>query len=283
MKKLILSSVTRLDIVVWVLVLFFFCGSSLIFEGNLQLAFMGASGIIMEMMMISLSIEIIIESIKHMKGIGTVTGFITNGPEALCLIVGLVVGDVLFAASTPLGSNFMNPILLVTAAILCKIVITTFKTKPLYSGVTIISTATLAVSFFLIPESFYRYWLIATILITVPLFFLRPDEGEEESDAMYDKGARLWLIPAILLLIGTGYLLDPVVSFAAEHSKAPKGLIGFFVLASLTSWPEFKSCLALLGRRKPLAAILNITISNITNIWLAAGGVGFYLLTKTGM
>ena len=280
MKKLILSSVTQLDIVAWVLVLTFFCGSSLLFQGDLQLSFMGASGIIVVMMLIGLSIEIIIESIKHIKGIGTVTAFITNGPEALCLVVGLIVGDVLFAASTPLGSNFMNPILLITATILCKMTLMTFKTKPLYSMVTIVSTASLAVSFFLIPESFYIYWLAIAAILTVPLFFLRPDEGEEESDAMNHEGARRWLIPAILILLGTGYFLDLVVSFAAEHSKAPKGVIGFLVLASLTSWPEFKSCMALLGRRKPLAAILNITISNITNIWLAAGGIGFYLLSR---
>jgi cation:H+ antiporter len=279
-RQLILSSVTRLDMVVWVLVLAFFCGSSLLFQGDLQLSFLGASGIIMEMMLIGLAVEIIIESIKHIKGIGTVTGFITNGPEALCLIVGLVAGDILFAASTPLGSNFMNPILLVTAAIICKKSLQTLKTKPVYSSITIISTATLAISFYVIPETFYKYWLVAALLLTVPLFFLRPDEGEEESDEMYHEGARRWLIPAILLLIVTGYFLDPVVSFAAEHSKAPKGVIGFLVLASLTSWPEFKSCLALLGRNKPLAAILNITISNITNIWLAASGIGFYLLSQ---
>ena len=232
------------------------------------------------MMLIGLSIEIIIESIKHIKGIGTVTGFITNGPEALCLVVGLVAGDILFAASTPLGSNFMNPILLITAAIICKRALQTVKTKPSYTIITILSTATLAVSFFIVPESFYKYWLMLAILVTVPLFFLRPDEGEEESDEMYHKDARKWLIPAVLLLLGTGYFLDPVVSFAAENSKAPKGVIGFLVLASLTSWPEFKSCLALLNRNKPLAAILNITISNITNIWLAASGIGFYLFTQ---
>ncbi len=284
MKKLISSSVTQLDIVAWVLVLAFFCGSSLLFQGDLQLSLMGASGIIVVMMLIGLSIEIIIESIKHIKGIGTVTGFITNGPEALCLVVGLVAGDILFAASTPLGSNVMNPILLITATIICKITLATFKTKPLYSIVTIISTASLAVSFFLIPEAFYIHWLTVAVILTVPLFFLRPDEGEkeeeEESDAMYHEGAKRWLIPAILILLGTGYFLDLVVSFAAEHSTAPKGVIGFLVLASLTSWPEFKSCLSLLSRRKPLAAILNITISNITNIWLAAGGIGFFLLSK---
>ncbi len=280
MKDIVLNSVGVLDMVVWALVLAFFCGSALLFQGNLQLSFIGASGIIMEMMIIGLSIEIIIESIKHIKGIGTITGFITNGPEALCLIVGLAVGDVLFAASTPLGSNFMNPILLLVAAILCGRTVQTFKTKPLYSAITIVGTATLAVSFYSLDSPLYKFWVLAAMLLTVPLFFLRPQEGEEESDAMYHPGARRWLIPAIIFLLGAGYFLDPVVSFAAENSKAPKGVIGFLVLASLTSWPEFKSCMALLSRNKPLAAVLNITVSNITNIWLAAGGIGFYLLSK---
>jgi len=280
LKQLVFDSITKLDLIVWVLVLAFFCGSSLLFQGNIQLSFLGASGIIIEMMIIGLSIEIIIESIKHLKGIGTVTGFITNGPEALCLVVGLVAGDVLFAASTPLGSNFMNPILLVTAAILCSKTMSILKVKPVYTAVTLCITAALAISFYLLNTSLFLYWLFAAIFLTVPLFFFRPDEGEEESDAMYHEGARVWLVPAILLLLGSGYFLDPVVSFAAEYSKAPKGVIGFLVLATLTSWPEFKSCLALLSRNKPLAAILNITISNITNIWLAAGGVGFYLINN---
>jgi len=277
LKTLVYNSFTRLDLVVWILVLFFFCGSSLFFGGNLQQSFMGASGIIVEMMIIGLSIEIIIESIKHIKSIGTITGFITNGPEAICLIVGLVAGDVLFAASTPLGSNFMNPVLLVIAAFICGKATQTIRIKPLYSAVTIISTASLAVIFYTLEEHNYIYWLLAALLITVPLFFLRPSEGEEESDEMYHEGARRWLIPAVLLLFCAGYFLDSVVSFTALHSKAPKGLIGFLVLATLTSWPEFKSCLALLSRNKPLAAILNITISNITNIWLAASGVAYHL------
>lgn len=264
----------------WLLVLAFFCGSSLIFQGDLHLSFLGASGIIIEMMIIGLSIEIIIESIKHIKGVGTLTGFITNGPEALCLIVGLIADDVLYAASTPLGSNFMNPILLLTAAVICKKTLPTIKIKPAYTLFTICSTATLAIGFYIIDPSFYKYWMIIAVLVTIPLFFFRPDEGEEESEEMYHQAARFWLVPAIILLLGSGYFLDPAVSFAAEHSKAPKGIIGFVVLATLTSWPEFKSCLALLSRNKPLAAILNITISNITNIWLAASGIGFYLYCK---
>ncbi|MBU1232883.1 MAG: sodium:proton exchanger [Proteobacteria bacterium] len=280
MKQLMLDSVTPLDLVVWLLVLAFFCGSALFFHGNVQLSFIGACGIIVEMMIIGLSVEIIIESIKHIKGIGTVTGFITNGPEALCLIAGLAAGDVLFAASTPLGSNFMNPILLLTAAIICSRTLQTFKTKPIYSLTTTLSTATLAISFYLLDKSLYIYWLITALLLTIPLFFFRPKEGEEESDEMYHPEARPWFFPAIILLCGAGFFLDPVVSFAAEHSKAPKGVIGFLVLATLTSWPEFKSCLALLSRNKPLAAVLNITVSNITNIWLAAGGIGFYFWNK---
>jgi cation:H+ antiporter len=280
MKQLMLNSVNTLDLVVWLLVLAFFCGSSVFFQGNVQLSFIGACAIIVEMMIIGLSIEIIIESIKHIKGIGTITGFITNGPETLCLIAGLAVGDVLFAASTPLGSNFINPILLLTAAIICGKTLQTFKTKPIYSLITIFSTASLAVSFFFLDKSLYPYWILATLLVTIPLFLFRPKEGEEESDAMYHPEARTWFFPAIILLCGAGFFLDPAVSFAAEHSKTPKGVIGFLVLATLTSWPEFKSCLALLSRNKPLAAVLNITVSNITNIWLATGGVGFYLWSR---
>ena len=277
MRELVFNSITRLDLVVWVLVLMFFCGSSLLFGGDIQLSFLGASGIIVEMLIIGLSIEIIIESIKHIKGIGTVTGFITNGPEALCLIVGLVAGDVLFAASTPLGSNFMNPVLLIVAALICGKMILTFKTRPVYTATTLLSTATLAISFYLIGQPHYTYWLVAAILVTIPLFLLRPNESGEESDDMYDARARRWFFPAIILLLASGYFLDSVVTFAADNSKAPKGVIGFLVLATLTSWPEFKSCLALLSRNKPLAAILNITISNITNIWLALTGVAYYL------
>ncbi len=59
-----------------------------------------------------------------------------------------------------------------------------------------------------------------------------------------------WLIPAIIGLTVSGYCLDPVVSFAAIHSHAPKGVIGFVVLATLTSWPEFKSCLATAQQRE---------------------------------
>lgn len=280
MKKILIDSISRLDLLVWFIVIIFFCGSSLIFGGNLQFSFLGASGIIIEMLFIGMSIEIIIDCLKHTKGIGTITGFITNGPEALCLLVGLVVGDIIFAASTPLGSNFMNPVLLVIAAIICRHFLAIFKTNALYTWLTISFTALMAVSFFLIPKDMYLMWVILVSVVTIILFFKRPSEPLPNTNNEEESISKIWLIPAIGLLTAAGYFLDPVVSFAAEHSHAPKGIIGFIVLATLTSWPEFKSCLGLFQRKNIIGAILNITVSNITNIWLAAIGVSAYLMTK---
>lgn len=282
MREFFLGSVGRLDLVVWLLVIGFFCGSALLFHGNIQMAFIGSSGIILEMMIIGLSIEIIIESLKTTRGIGTITGFITNGPEAICLIVGLAVGDVIFAASTPLGSNFMNPVLLTSAAILCNQLVKTFNTSRTYAIITIAITGLLAITFFLLNVEAYVYWVAISLVVTVILFFFRPVENEvnPEDEESGEHQIDNWLIPAIIILSGSGYFLDPVVNFAALHSHTPKGVIGFLVLATLTSWPEFKSCLSLIKRGKNLAAILNITVSNITNIWLALAGISFYLFQK---
>lgn len=243
------------------------------------MSFIGASGIIIEMLIIGVSIETIIHALKDTKGIGTITGFITNGPEALCLIVGLFVGDIIFAASTPLGSNFMNPVLLVIAAILCAKFTSLFKTHPFFTWLTITLTACMAILFFLIQVRYYWIWILAVVIPTVVIFFKRPEEKiiEEENDPE-EQSNKIWLIPAVILLTVAGYFLDSVVSFSAENSHAPKGVIGFLVLSTLTSWPEFKSCLSLLQRNNVLAAILNITVSNITNIWLAAIGITSYLL-----
>lgn len=277
MKRFLTDSIGRLDLIVWLLVLSFFCGNALFFIGNLQLAFIGASGVIIEMLLISLAIEIIIECLKNNKAIGTLTGFITNGPEAVCLLVGLIAGDIIFAASTPLGSNFMNPLLLFAAALITSQAVKTFSTNKLYTLVTISSTAVLAGGFFLLSTNHYLLWLAVSSAVTISLFFFRPKEQETESPEEYTFNPSLWLIPSIIILIIAGYFLDPVVSFAALHSHAPKGVIGFVVLATLTSWPEFKSCLVLLNKGKNLAAILNITVSNITNIWLAAIGIATYI------
>ena len=280
MKKFLTNSLGILDLAAWALVLIFFIGSALLFAGDTLLAAVGAMGIIVNMLFIGLAIEILIECLKNNKSIGTLTGFITNGPEAVCLLVGLVVGDIIFAASTPLGSNFINPILLFIAALICRQVIKTFATHRGYTLATILCTALFAGGFFLLHPAQYIYWLLACIPATLILFFIRPkEEALPEREELTIKPA-YWLLPAVLMLTISGYCLDPIVSFAAHHSHAPKGVIGFIVLATLTSWPEFKSCLVLLKRGKPLAAILNITVSNITNIWLAAIGIATYLFVR---
>jgi len=275
MKQFLVNSVGRLDMICWILVVIFFCGCSLMFNGNFNHSFIAAGGVVLVMILIGLSIEVIIETLKDVRGLGTITGFITNGPELVCLIVGLIAGDVLFAASTPLGSNFMNPILLITAALVCRVFLKTIQTNWLYSMTCISITASLAVIFFFVPIKYHMYWVVTALVVTGVLFLMRPPEEAEES--LEEEVVAKWcMIPAIAVLITAGYFLDPVVSFASEQSHAPKGVIGFFVLATLSSWPEFKCCLALLNRGKYLAAILNITVSNITNIWLAIAGVATY-------
>lgn len=280
MKTFLRHSISYLDFISWALVFVFFCGSALINNGNITLATAGAFGVIVEMFFIAVSIEIVIECLKNTKGIGTLTGFITNGPEAVCLIVGLIVGDIIFAASTPLGSNFMNPILLIIAALLCYRLKSILSQNRLYTFATISSTVLLAGSFFFLSTSSYQIWLLVAILITVPLFFFRPNEEANDEKEEHSFSPSFWLFPSITCLTIAGYYLDPVVSFAAEQSMAPKGVIGFVVLATLTSWPEFKSCMALLKRNQILAAILNITVSNITNIWLAAVGIATYIFIR---
>lgn len=279
MKEFILESVSKLDLAVWLLVILFFCGSAMLFGGDMQMAFIGSGGIIFEMLLIGISIEIIIETLKTTRGIGTLTGFITNGPEAVCLIVGLAVGDIIFASSTPLGSNFMNPILLLCAALATHQLAVLFRTHRLYTIATFSVSATLAIIFYALQPQQYIYWVITAAAVSVALFYLRPGEPLPDTSSSVVTTSKFWLIPSALVLTIAGYFLDPVVSFAAEHSHAPKGVIGFVVLATLTSWPEFKSSLSLLKRGRHVAAILNITVSNITNIWLAVAGIVFYLVS----
>jgi len=280
MKDFIFESIGRLDLLIWMLVILFFCGSAMLFDGDIQMAFIGSAGIIFEMLLIGISIEIIIEILKTTKGIGTITGFITNGPEAVCLIVGLAVGDIIFASSTPLGSNFMNPILLFCAALVSGQLLVLLHTHRIYTIVTVLLTATTAITFFVLDQKYYIFWVLGALLFSLILFLRRPGEPHHEHDESLVTESKFWLPPAILVLTVAGYFLDPVVTFAATHSHAPKGLIGFLVLATLTSWPEFKSSLALLRRHRHAAAILNITVSNITNIWLAAAGILFFLFSR---
>jgi len=279
MKKIIVNSINRLDIICWAFVVAFFCGCALMFNGYLNQSLMAAGGIVLAMILIGLSIEVIIDTLRDVKGIGTVTGFITNGPEFVCLVVGLITGDILFAASTPLGSNLINPVLLILAALIYKVLLTTFQSNWKYSITCILSTIGLAVSFYAIHSQNYLYWLVTASLLTIILFVKRPEEEIKNVEDAETEGLKpLWpIIPAVFVLITAGYFLDPIVTFASEQSQAPKGVIGFFILASLSSWPEFKTCLVFMNRRKYQSAILNITVSNITNIWLAIMGISTYL------
>ncbi len=156
---------------------------------------------------------------------------------------------------------------------------TTFQTKWKYTLTCIPLTAGYALAFYMVPQRFFWGWVVIGALLTFTLFLKRPPEDGQEAEKESRPVPRWVIFPAAILLITAGYLLDPVVSYASQQSCAPKGVIGFFVLATLSSWPEFKCCLSLLRRRQHLAAILNITVSNITNIWLTMAGVVTYLLT----
>ncbi len=279
MKKLVLESLSKLDFVIWWITLAFFLGSAFVMWWDLTNTFSGASGIIVLMFFVWLSIELILSSLKNVKWIGKITGFITNWPEALVLIIWLITWDIIFAASTPLGSNFMNPVLLLVALIVTGYI---FKLKffnyKVFFILSFILTWILAISFFQIPESYYIYWLWISLVISLVLFFKKFDAIESED---VDEKAKWYYLPLwIALLLASWYFLDPVVSLTAEASKAPKWLIWFLVLSTLTSWPEFKSVLALLRRQKILDAFINILISNITNLWLAIIWVVIWVFTK---
>ncbi len=182
MENILKNSINRLDIICWTLVVAFFCGYALVFNCNLNKSLMAASGIVLAMMFIGLSIEIIIDTLGNVKGIGTITGFIINGPELVCLVVGL-----------------------------------------------------LAVGFYAIQIQDHLYWLITASLLTIFLFIRRPEEEiKNVEDGETDGLKSLWpIIPAGGILITAGYFLDPIVTFAPEQNHAPKGVIGFFILASV--------------------------------------------------
>jgi len=268
-----------LDLVISALVVAFFLVSALISGGDIPRSIEGALLIMLVMFVVGAAIEVIIEALRDMPGLGTAVGFITNGPEALCLLVGLLTGDLIYAASTPLGSNFMNPLMLLAAGMASTALPAIFSRHRGFTVITLLSSGILAGGFFAIPESWYLGWLVVAAMVSGILFRVRPGDPAEPLTTG-EAGLRRWhAIPATLLLVVAGYFLDPVVSLTAEASRAPKGLIGFVVLAALTSWPEFRSCLTLLRRRRPLSAVLNVTVSNLTNLWLAGVGVVVYLLT----
>ncbi len=280
MKKLILDSMQKLDFFVWWLTLLFFVGSSLILGWDIINSLIWALWIVVLMFFVWLSIELILAALRWVKWLWKITGFITNWPEALVLIVGLISWDVLFAASTPLGSNFMNPILLLTALIITGYIakLQNFKYLKFFLFWFLVS-AVIAVLFFLLPQSFYIYWIILALIVWILLFMKRieVEHSEEESE---EKVSKLYLPIWIIILLTSWYFLDPVVNFTADASLAPKWIIWFLVLATLTSWPEFKSVLSLLKRSKLTDAFENILVSNITNLLLAVIWVTIWLFIK---
>ena len=267
-----------LDMAIAVLILLFFLANAWLRNGDAVLALQGALLIVLVMFLVAMAIEVIIEALRNLRGLGTAVGFITNGPEALCLLVGLLARDIIFAASTPLGSNFMNPLMLLGAAMITGTPALVWRKDRALTVTTLLLTAGLAGVFFALPPSFHWPWLVVTAIVSVVFFRARSKEPKSKPGSS-PGGLRPWhAVPAILLLILAGFSLDPVVSLTAEASRAHKGVIGFFVLAALTSWPEFRSCLTLLRRGRTTSAVLNITVSNLTNLWLAVTGVLIYKL-----
>ncbi len=87
--------------------------------------------------------------------------------------------------------------------------------------------------------------MIIAVVVSLILFFKK--SKEIDCKAIEDELIfKYWLFPTVIVIITTGYFLDPVVNFAAVNSHAPKGVIGFFALAMLTSWPELKSSIILI-------------------------------------
>lgn len=262
-----------LDLFIAVLVLLFFLLNAWFKGGQIAGSLQGALLITLVMLVVSAAIEVIIEALRDLRGLGTAVGFITNGPEALCLLVGLLTGDLIYAASTPLGSNFMNPLLLLSAALIIGVPKAIVSQDRALTLTTLSVTAFLAGVFFLLPPKLYWLWLAVTLAASIVLFVRRSQEAPLVKRTS-TTGLRPWhALPAALLLGAAGAWLDTVVTATAEASRAPKGYIGFFVLAALTSWPEFRSCLTLLRRGQAMSAVVNITVSNLTNLWLAVVGI----------
>ncbi len=279
MKKYLIDSLQKLDFVVWLITLLFFLGSAIIMKWDINNSFLWASGIIVLMFFVWFSIELILWALKNIKWVWKITWFITNGPEALVLIVWLIAWNILFAASTPLWSNLVNPILLFIALI---ITWTLFKVKTFKHNIFFISsfiiTALLWITFLQLPEIYYIYWIIISLIISIFIYLKEfvHDENIEE----YKDESKSYLFLWIIILLISWYFLDPVVNFTADSSLAPKWLIWFLVLSTLTSWPEFKSVISLLKKWKTLDAFINILVSNLTNLWLAIIWITIWYFTK---
>ena len=281
LRKLFDLSIDRLDIISWFLVLQFFGAASLYFGGDLQASLTGALLIILLMLFVSHSIALILGVLQNHPKMGELTGYITNGPEALVMIVGLLHNKLIMAMGVPLGSNFANPILFLIALLMSGQLIGFFRLGALRSLLIILATAGLAASFFQLESGNIEHlglWALITLVVTVIFYRFKGDEDcEEESEGALPV---YFLLPAVLFLIGSGYFLDPAVSYTAQASKLDEGIISFCVLSFITSWPEFRTAISLIKLHRLKAAVMNILISNITNLWLAVGGVIAYLFLQ---
>lgn len=279
MKKLLFESIQKFDFIIWWITLLFFISSSIFFWWNINETFSWASWIIVLMFLVWFSIELILSALKNVKWIWKITWFITNWPEALVLIVWLISWDILFAASTPLWSNVMNPILLLIAFISTGTFLIWKKdTNIKFFLFSFFITAFLALLFFVIPQNYYLYWILISFVISILIYNKKYDHNDIIDNV--DSVSKLYLPLWIIILLIAWYFLDPVVNFTAEASKAPKWIIWFLILSTLTSWPEFKSVIALLNRKKIHDSFINILVSNLTNLWLAIIWVIVWLFIK---
>lgn len=280
MKDIIKSSIWKLDITIWIITILFFIISAWIYSWSVIHSIYWSIWIIFLMLFVSISIEMILISLKNIKWLWTITGFITNWPEALVLIVWLVSWNIIFATSTPLWSNFVNPILLLIGIIIMKKFSSVLRYRHKYFFlIWFILTSILALTFFFILERYYLFWLWISLIISFLLFFrkLKHHEIELGTEIEVINVTSKVLLPVwIFILILSWYFLDPIVWFTAQASKTPKWIIWFLVLSTLTSWPEFKSVLSLLKKWKLQDSFVNILVSNITNLWLAIVWIIFW-------
>lgn len=280
MKYIIKRSIWKLDITVWIITVLFFIFSAWFYSWNIIYSIYWSIWIVVLMLFVWISIEMTLISLKNIKWLWTITGFITNWPEALVLVVWLMSWNIIFATSTPLWSNFINPILFLLWIVIMKKLKLMLNYKYRYFFlIWFIITWFLALLFFFIQEHYYLQWLLITLIISFILFFKKLDNHQSEIDTeveVIEITSKLLLPSWIIILLLSWYFLDPIVWFTSEVSKTPKWIIWFLVLSTLTSWPEFKSVLLLLKKWKLQDSFINILVSNITNLWLAIIGIIFW-------
>ena len=210
-----------LDLGIWIGVLLFFGISALVGGGDLKLSFVGALGVIFIMFFVGISVELIIESLKDVKGLGTLVGFITNGPEGLCPDRGPDLRQHPFRGLHTPGLQLHEPL-------------DAGHLGPDHGQFSADHQDPPGLHRGLHPHHrllcrellFHSLQVLSLVGHIDPGGFghpvkMRPDEpAEEEED---EAVSRAWFIPAFVVLITAGYLLDPVVTYSAEHSHALRG------------------------------------------------------------